>query len=52
MQHFVKVMQGYVANQIIHVSWGEFMESLTSDLKDLDDLHTIHSEYLNKTIFR
>ncbi|VDI62651.1 gamma-tubulin complex component 6, partial [Mytilus galloprovincialis] len=52
MQHFVKVMQGYVASQIIHVSWKEFTESLTTDVKDLDDLHRIHSEYLNKTIFR
>lgn len=52
MQHFVKVMQGYVANQIIHVSWQEFTESLKTDVKDLDDLHRIHSEYLDKTIFR
>ncbi len=24
MQHFVKVIQGYIANQILQVSWSEF----------------------------
>ncbi|ESP05683.1 hypothetical protein LOTGIDRAFT_208649 [Lottia gigantea] len=52
MQHFVKVMQGYIANQIIHVTWQEFQEALTKDVRDLDDLHKVHGQYLEKAVFR
>ncbi|XP_069123682.1 LOW QUALITY PROTEIN: gamma-tubulin complex component 6-like [Argopecten irradians] len=52
MQHFVKVMQGYIANQVIHVTWCEFTEALTNDVHNLDDLHKVHADYLNKAIFR
>ncbi|XP_021351064.1 gamma-tubulin complex component 6-like isoform X2 [Mizuhopecten yessoensis] len=52
MQHFVKVMQGYIANQVIHVTWCEFTEALKSDVHNLDDLHKVHSNYLDKAIFR
>ncbi|XP_060071739.1 gamma-tubulin complex component 6-like [Ylistrum balloti] len=52
MQHFVKVMQGYIANQVIHVTWCEFTEALSNDVHNLDDLHKVHSNYLDKAIFR
>ncbi|XP_033725469.1 gamma-tubulin complex component 6-like [Pecten maximus] len=52
MQHFVKVMQGYIANQVIHVTWCEFTEALNNDVHNLDDLHKVHSSYLDKAIFR
>ncbi|XP_019618459.1 PREDICTED: gamma-tubulin complex component 6-like [Branchiostoma belcheri] len=52
MQHFVGVMQGYVSNQIIHVSWQEFCKELRENVHSLDELHQRHAEYLNKAIFR
>lgn len=51
MQHFVKVIQGYIANQILHVTWCEFGHKLSS-VGNLDELHRTHAEYLNKGIFR
>ena len=32
MQHFVSVMQGYVVNQVIHVSWEEFQRELKTNV--------------------
>ncbi|XP_017562238.1 gamma-tubulin complex component 6 [Pygocentrus nattereri] len=51
MQHFVKVIQGYIANQILQVSWSEFTQKLSS-ASDLDTIHRTHAEYLNRAIFR
>ncbi|XP_039522007.1 gamma-tubulin complex component 6 isoform X2 [Pimephales promelas] len=51
MQHFVKVIQGYIANQILQVSWSEFTHKLSS-ASDLDAIHRTHAEYLNRAIFR
>uniref|UniRef100_A0A4W5MW12 Gamma-tubulin complex component 6 n=1 Tax=Hucho hucho TaxID=62062 RepID=A0A4W5MW12_9TELE len=51
MQHFVKVIQGYIANQILQVSWLEFTTKLAS-ASDLDAIHRIHADYLNRAIFR
>uniref|UniRef100_A0A8C3AHQ7 Gamma-tubulin complex component 6 n=1 Tax=Cyclopterus lumpus TaxID=8103 RepID=A0A8C3AHQ7_CYCLU len=51
MQHFVKVMQGYIANQILQVSWSEFTAKLAS-ASDLDAIHRTHADYLNRAIFR
>ncbi|XP_076863069.1 gamma-tubulin complex component 6 [Brachyhypopomus gauderio] len=51
MQHFVKVIQGYIANQILQVSWSEFTQKL-STAGDLDTIHRTHAEYLNRAIFR
>ncbi|XP_069048743.1 gamma-tubulin complex component 6 [Lepisosteus oculatus] len=51
MQHFVKVIQGYIANQILQVSWSEFSQRLGS-VSDLDAIHRRHADYLNRAIFR
>ncbi|XP_060100777.1 gamma-tubulin complex component 6 [Heteronotia binoei] len=51
MQHFVKVIQGYIANQILHVTWCEFGSQLSS-VGNLEEIHKTHAEYLNKAIFR
>ncbi|XP_067420446.1 gamma-tubulin complex component 6 isoform X2 [Emydura macquarii macquarii] len=51
MQHFVKVIQGYIANQILHVTWCEFGNKLSS-VGNLEEIHRTHEEYLNKAIFR
>ncbi|XP_029908689.1 gamma-tubulin complex component 6 isoform X2 [Myripristis murdjan] len=51
MQHFVKVIQGYIANQILQVSWSEFAAKLAT-ASDLDAIHRTHADYLNRAIFR
>ncbi|KAJ7329644.1 hypothetical protein JRQ81_015818 [Phrynocephalus forsythii] len=51
MQHFVKVIQGYIANQILHVTWCEFGHKLAS-VGNLEEIYKTHAEYLNKAIFR
>ncbi|XP_053741028.1 gamma-tubulin complex component 6 isoform X1 [Synchiropus splendidus] len=51
MQHFVKVIQGYIANQILQVSWSEFTAKLAA-AGDLDAIHRTHADYLNRAIFR
>ncbi|XP_028286361.1 gamma-tubulin complex component 6 [Parambassis ranga] len=51
MQHFVKVIQGYIANQILQVSWSEFTAKLAT-ANDLDAIHRMHADYLNRAIFR
>lgn len=51
MQHFVKVIQGYIANQILQVSWTEFTAKLVA-ANDLDAIHRTHADYLNRAIFR
>uniref|UniRef100_A0A4X2JZ12 Gamma-tubulin complex component 6 n=1 Tax=Vombatus ursinus TaxID=29139 RepID=A0A4X2JZ12_VOMUR len=51
MQHFVKVIQGYIANQILHVTWREFGDKLAA-VSNLEEIHRTHAEYLNKAIFR
>lgn len=51
MQHFVKVTQGYIANQILHVTWCEFRARLAV-VGDLEDIQRAHAEYLHKAVFR
>ncbi|XP_072003154.1 gamma-tubulin complex component 6 [Engystomops pustulosus] len=51
MQHFVKVIQGYIANQILHVTWSEFRNKLGT-VSNLEEIRKTHSEYLNKALFR
>uniref|UniRef100_A0A3Q3VXJ8 Gamma-tubulin complex component 6 n=1 Tax=Mola mola TaxID=94237 RepID=A0A3Q3VXJ8_MOLML len=51
MQHFVKVIQGYIANQILQVSWSEFTAKLAT-ASDLDAIYRTHADYLNRAIFR
>lgn len=51
MQHFVKVIQGYIANQILHVSWCEFRARLAM-VGDLEEIQRAHAEYLHRAVFR
>ncbi|XP_069909171.1 gamma-tubulin complex component 6 isoform X2 [Oryctolagus cuniculus] len=51
MQHFVRVTQGYVASQILHVSWCEFRARL-AEVGNLEELQRAHAEYLHKAVFR
>nr|XP_055110264.1 gamma-tubulin complex component 6 isoform X1 [Symphalangus syndactylus] len=50
MQHFVKVIQGYIANQILHVTWCEFKARLAT-VGDLEEIQRAHAEYLHKAVF-
>ncbi|OCT89071.1 tubulin gamma complex associated protein 6 L homeolog isoform X2 [Xenopus laevis] len=51
MQHFVKVIQGYIANQILHVTWCEFRNKLSA-VSNLEEIYKTHADYLNKALFR
>ncbi|XP_062058626.1 gamma-tubulin complex component 6 [Lepus europaeus] len=51
MQHFVKVTQGYIANQILHVTWCEFRARL-AEVGNLEEIQRAHAEYLHKAVFR
>ncbi|KAM4882054.1 gamma-tubulin complex component 6 [Thomomys bottae] len=51
MQHFVKVIQAYIANQILHVSWCEFRARLAA-VGDLEEIQRAHAEYLHRAVFR
>ncbi|XP_053319663.1 gamma-tubulin complex component 6 [Spea bombifrons] len=51
MQHFVKVIQGYIANQILHVTWCEFRNKLGT-VSNLEEIYKTHADYLNKALFR
>ncbi|MEQ2175268.1 Gamma-tubulin complex component 6, partial [Goodea atripinnis] len=42
---------GYIANQILQVSWTEFTAKLAT-ASDLDAIHRTHADYLNRAIFR
>jgi len=52
MHNFVKTMQGYVSTQILHVCWEEFCENIKTKVNNLEDLHLIHGEYVNKCLLR
>jgi len=52
MQHFVRVLHEYIANEVVTVSWHEFQADLSRHLAGLDDLRQRHLDYLHKCRFR
>ena len=52
MEHFVKQMQGYITNQVIHVSWQEFQSALSQPIAGLDQLYRLHNNYVNSATAR
>ena len=52
MEHFVQMMQGYITNQVIHVSWQDFQSDLQSPTAGLDQLHNLHHTYIRKALAR
>ncbi|KAK2121925.1 Gamma-tubulin complex component 6 [Saguinus oedipus] len=42
---------GYIANQILHVTWCEFRARLAT-VGDLEEIQRAHAEYLHKAVFR
>jgi len=51
MLHFVTVMQNFIANQVIHNCWNEFLVRF-EDVRNLDGLYAAHADYLNTAILR
>ena len=52
MREFVRALQDYFVNQVLHLSWTEFQEALNSSVHNLDDLHRVHIDFLNISIKR
>ena len=52
MQHFVRVLHEYIANEVVTVSWHEFQTEFGRHLDGLDDLRQRHLDYLHKCRFR
>lgn len=52
MQQFISIMEGYIVNQVLHVSWQEFQKNLQDHVFSLDDLRDRHSEFVDKAVFR
>ena len=47
----MKVIQGFIANQILNVSWCEFRARLAV-VGDLEEIQRAHAEYLHRAVFR
>ncbi|XP_013775974.1 gamma-tubulin complex component 6-like isoform X2 [Limulus polyphemus] len=52
MQHFARVMQSYLASQVLQLTWHEFQLALKQKVHSLDDLREAHVAYLQKACFR
>lgn len=52
MLTFVKVMQDYIKNQVLDVSWQEFNHELKVKVKSCDGLYEAHCRYIEKVLFR
>lgn len=52
MREFVRALQDYFVNQVLHLSWTEFQKALSSNVHNLDDLHHVHMDFLNMSIKR
>ena len=52
MHHVVKVLQDYVANQVIDVMWTEFQNDVTHNVTSLDELIERHQVYVNTCLQR
>lgn len=52
MHHFVRVIQTYVCNQVLQVSWSEFLHDIEHNVHNLDDLMHVHHKYLKRSLTR
>ena len=48
MYHFVQALQHYVMNQLLNLSWQEFVTDLEKNASSLDDLYDIHWRYIHQ----
>ena len=52
MMNFLRNLHGYVAGQVLEVSWLEFRDCLATRVACLDDLIHQHGRYLHRVLFR
>ncbi|KAL7982711.1 hypothetical protein Chor_010309, partial [Crotalus horridus] len=50
MQHFVKVIQGYIANQILHVTWGLLTEKAAPVMNIIHSIFSLILKFRNQLI--
>ncbi len=48
MHHFVQTLQHYVMNQLLNLSWREFIVDLQKNAASLDDLYDVHWRYIHQ----
>uniref|UniRef100_H2Y936 Gamma-tubulin complex component n=1 Tax=Ciona savignyi TaxID=51511 RepID=H2Y936_CIOSA len=48
----VKIIQGYVSTQVLHVCWKEFLDALQHNVTNLEDIYCRHAEYVHKCVLR
>ena len=51
MQHFMTVLINYITNQVIQVSWNEFMHKIEK-AKHINEIDIAHNEYLDRTMLK
>lgn len=51
MQHFMTVFINYITNQVIQISWNEFMKKI-QDAKHINEITAAHNEYLDRTMLK
>ncbi|CAF0800134.1 unnamed protein product [Rotaria sp. Silwood1] len=49
MQHFMTVLINYITNQVIQISWIEFMRKIQK-AKHINEIAAAHNEYLDRTM--
>ncbi len=51
MQHFMTVFINYITNQVIQISWNEFMSKIQK-AKYINEIAAAHNEYLDRTMLK
>ena len=51
MQHFLTVFINYITNQVIQISWNEFMVKIQK-AKHINEIANAHNEYLDRTMLK
>ncbi len=51
MQHFMTVFINYITNQVMQISWNEFMRKIQK-AKHINEIAIAHNEYLDRTMLK
>jgi hypothetical protein len=51
MQHFITVLINYITNQVIQISWNEFIVKI-QQAKHINEIAAAHNEYLDRTMLK
>ncbi len=52
IEHFLNALQNYICNQVINLSWHEFVDNLEKKVKNFDGLYEVHLDYVNVALSR